>query len=370
VNRFPIRCKITNDGATARVDVYDDIGGGFFGGVSATDFAGALAGVRGQLEVHINSGGGVVWDGIAIASAIRGHKGRVTTVVDGLAASVASVIAQAGAERVMTPGSMLMIHDAYSALEGNAAEMGKMAQTLDQVSDNLAGEYASRAGGSQSGWRDRMRAETWYTAEEAVAAGLADRVDGRNAVLPQGFDLAAYHMPAQIAASLRTLTVAQEVGVAREQWKATAATVAAASCAELGHQCCQDAAAAQNLLRSIVRDEIRSAVAPVLGADKYNADDRRRMAASGQAMDDGSYPVADAEDLSNAIQAVGRGGADHDAIRKHIMQRAAAIGHSSDIPDNWNSDGSLKTSPDNRSEAQFLAYLAGEIDQLDAGKEQ
>ena len=80
-----------------------------------------------------------MWDGIAIASAIRDHQGPVTTVVDGLAASIASVIAQAGRKRVMAPGSMMMIHDAFGLCAGPASEMTAMAETLDKVSDNLAG---------------------------------------------------------------------------------------------------------------------------------------------------------------------------------------------------------------------------------------
>ena len=75
---------------------------------------------------------------------------------------------------------------------------------------------------------------------------------------------------------------------------------------------------------------------------KYNADDLRRMAANGQAMKDESYPIADKEDLDRAIRAVGRGGADHDAIRRHIISRAKSLGASSEIPDNWGADGSLK----------------------------
>ena len=417
--KYPIKCRISNDGSSTRVDVYDDIGGGglFSNGVSASDFAGTLAGVRGPLDVHINSGGGVVWDGLAIANAIRNHKGRVTTVVDGLAASIASVIAQAGTERVVQPGAMLMIHDAFAPFEGNAAEMAKMAQTLDQVSGNLAEQYAARAGGSAAAWREKMRAETWFTAEEAVAAGLADRVAGVGAELPQGFDLAAYHLPTAIAASLRSLPVK----AAAEQ-----------SCAEMGHQCCRDAAAATNLLRTLIRDELRndtvSTHPPMSGththghydgedgdhthehthagdadhtgpvhapshdfdgdgdddtspsgdtdhdyvpanyitrtirnADKYNADDRKRMAANGQALPDGSYPIADEEDLHNAIHAVGRGSNNsHDTIRRHIIKRAKALGLSSAIPDNWDAGGGNDSSADNRSAARFLALVGRE----------
>ena len=98
MNVYPIKCQIRAEAGITRVDVYDDIGeGGWFSeGVSAKSFAAQMAGVKGALEVHINSGGGDVFDGISIGNAIRAHKGKVTTVVDGLAASIASVITQAG----------------------------------------------------------------------------------------------------------------------------------------------------------------------------------------------------------------------------------------------------------------------------------
>ena len=208
---LPIKCRIRAEASTTRVDVYDDIGGGgFFGGISASDFAGQMSKVKGALEVHINSGGGDVFDGITISNAIRAHKGPVTTIVDGIAASIASVIAQAGVDRVMQPGSMMMIHDAFGGCIGNAAEMAKMAATLDQVSNNLADIYAAHSGQSAEQWRDAMRAETWYTADEAVAAGLADRVGDGDAELPASLDLAAFSsVPGRIAAQLRTLPKAK-----------------------------------------------------------------------------------------------------------------------------------------------------------------
>ena len=207
MNVYPIKCQIRAQADTTRVDVYDDIGGGgwFDEGLTAKSFAAQLAGVKGGLEVHINSGGGDVFDGIAIGNAIRAHKGPVTTVVDGLAASIASVIAQAGQNRVAEPGSMMMIHDAFGMCVGDAAEMTQFASTLDKVSGNIAAVYADRAGGDAAGWRTVMKAETWYTAEEAVAAGLADRVGDGGAELPAGLDLAAYAMPGRIAAALRSL---------------------------------------------------------------------------------------------------------------------------------------------------------------------
>ena len=76
---------------------------------------------------------------------------------------------------------------------------------------------------------------------------------------------------------------------------------------------------------------------------KYNADDRKKMAKDGSAMPDGSFPIADVEDLKSAIRAVGRAGADHDAVRRHIVRRAKALGKSALIPSNWGDDGSLKS---------------------------
>lgn len=211
---YPIRCQIrAAESGVTRVDVFDDIGeGGWFSeGLTAKAFSAQLAKVKGALEVHINSGGGDVFDGIAIGNAIRAHKGPVTTVVDGLAASIASVIAQAGQDRVVQPGSMLMIHDAFGMTVGNAAEMRQMAETLDKVSDNIAELYASRSGtGSAASWRDEMRGEKWYTADEAVAAGLADRAGDGSAELPPGLDLAAFSaVPGRIAARLRSMPQAQ-----------------------------------------------------------------------------------------------------------------------------------------------------------------
>lgn len=211
---YPMKCRISAEGGVTRVEIYDDIGEGswFSDGISAKGFAAQLAAIKGPLDVHINSYGGDVADGVTIASNIRSYKGFKKTVVDGFACSIASVIAQAGDERVMQPGSMMMIHDALSLCVGNAAEMRGEADVLDKHSDNIASIYAGRAGGSVEQWRDTMRATAWYTADEAVAAGLADRVGDGKAAIPAGLDLdvAAFEMiPGRIAARLRALPQAQ-----------------------------------------------------------------------------------------------------------------------------------------------------------------
>jgi ATP-dependent protease ClpP protease subunit len=210
--------RFRNEAGANRVDIFDDVGSdGWGGGMSAGDFAGKLAGVKGPLTVGINSAGGDVFDGLAIYNAISSYPGPVTTVVDGLAASIASVIFQAGQTRVMMPGAMAMVHDAFAVCAGNEAEMTAMAATLAKVSDNLAGVYASRCGGTAQQWRQVMRAETWYTADEAVASRLADRVGQGAAVLPAGLDLAAhYAVPGRIAAALRSMPRAADAPAAGE----------------------------------------------------------------------------------------------------------------------------------------------------------
>jgi ATP-dependent protease ClpP protease subunit len=208
---FPMRCRVTAQAASTRIDIYDDIGeGGWFAeGLSAKAFAAQMNPLTGPLDVHINSYGGDVADGIAIANTIRNHKGPKTTVVDGFACSIASVILQAGDQRIVEPGSMTMIHDASAGCSGNASDMRDTADWLDKNSDNLADIYASRAGGTAQQWRATMRKDTWYTADEAVAAGLADKVGSGSAVLPVGVDVTAFAtVPGRIAAQMRALPFA------------------------------------------------------------------------------------------------------------------------------------------------------------------
>lgn len=167
----PIRVTNLDDGTT-RVDLFDEIG---FFGVTAQDFVDELLDIDAEtIELHVNSPGGDVFDGVAIMNALADHPATVNVVVDGLAASAASFIAMAGDSVKMNRGSQLMIHDAAGMCFGNAAEMESMRALLDRISDTIASLYAERAGGETAGWRDLMRAETWYSAAEAVTAGLAD----------------------------------------------------------------------------------------------------------------------------------------------------------------------------------------------------
>lgn len=155
--------------------------GGFWFGFDAESVASQLRELDvDAITVRLHSPGGNAMDGIAISNLLRNHRAQVTVVVDGLAASAASVIALGGDEIVMSPGSQFMLHDASLLTYGNAAQLRSDADWIDKQSQNYAGIYAGRAGGAAEEWRAAMTADngngTWYTAEEAVSAGLADRV--------------------------------------------------------------------------------------------------------------------------------------------------------------------------------------------------
>jgi ATP-dependent protease ClpP protease subunit len=167
--------RVTNaaDPDEAEVMIYDEVGGWW--GTTADDLIAELKGITSpKMRVRINSPGGSVFEGIAIANALRAHPASVTVQVDAVAASIASVIAMAGDRIEMAPNSMMMIHDASGMCWGNASDMEDMAELLDLISDNIADAYAQRAGGTREEWRARMRSETWYLPEDAVENGLAD----------------------------------------------------------------------------------------------------------------------------------------------------------------------------------------------------
>ena len=165
--------------------------------MSAKEFAAALDDLDDDTEeirLHINSPGGSVFEGIAMMNALRNHPARIVATVDGIAASAASFLAVSADELVMSRNSELMIHDAWGLVIGNATDMREMAELLDKFSDNIASIYAEKTGGDTETWRAAMSAETWYSADEAVEAGLADRVDlKRKADAKDRFDLSIFN---------------------------------------------------------------------------------------------------------------------------------------------------------------------------------
>jgi ATP-dependent protease ClpP protease subunit len=173
-----------------------------------------------SIDVRINSPGGDVFDGIAIHNAIANHRAKVRVTVDGVAASIASVIAMAADPYdkatdtggiVMARGSQMMIHEGHTVAVGAAADMRKQADLLDTVSDTIAGFYAERAGGTVGDWRNRMRSETWYSAEEAVQAGLADEVAVPSRTIKATWDLSVFNYAGRRNAPAPDLTEAVPV---------------------------------------------------------------------------------------------------------------------------------------------------------------
>ncbi len=164
------------DPVQAEVWLYDDIG---WFGTTAGDFASALADVTAPgIKLHVASLGGDIFDGIAIFNSLRTHPARITVQVDSMAASIASVIAQAGDERTMMTGSQMMIHNAHGPAHVDAEGHRDYADILDKQSEIIAAIYAERAGDGRKKphFRAMMNAETWLSADEAVAEGLADSV--------------------------------------------------------------------------------------------------------------------------------------------------------------------------------------------------
>ena len=162
----------------AEVFVYGAIGD-WYGDVNAADFVQALAGITAPaIDLRVNSPGGLVFDAVAIYTALQEHSARVDVRIDGIAASAASFIAQAGDTIQIAKPARMMIHDAQGLTIGGPAEHREMLNLLDDLSDMIAEIYADRAGGTVADWRTPMMATTWYSAAAAVEAGLADTIAG------------------------------------------------------------------------------------------------------------------------------------------------------------------------------------------------
>jgi ATP-dependent Clp protease protease subunit len=134
------------------------------------------------INVSINSPGGSVFDGISIYNMLKNHKATINVSVEGLAASIASVIAMAGDTLTMNTGSMLMIHNPWTFTQGNANELRDTADLLDKLGGNAIDIYSKRTGIDDATIQSIMDAETWLTADEAVDQGWADSINEQPAV--------------------------------------------------------------------------------------------------------------------------------------------------------------------------------------------
>lgn len=169
--------KITAKANKAKILIYEQIGEDFFGeGVSAKKFVNELDGLNvSSIDLHINSPGGSVFDGTSIYNALVAHDAVVNVTVDGIAASIASVIAMAGDTIEMPENSLLMIHDPSALVMGTAKDMEKMAETLGKIKGGMIKAYQTKLAMDDDEISEMMSSETWLTANEAAELGIVDK---------------------------------------------------------------------------------------------------------------------------------------------------------------------------------------------------
>lgn len=189
------RMQADDDARTAEVFIYDAIG---FWGVEAETFVRELNDLDvDTIHLRINSPGGSVFDGSAIYNALIRHKASVITHIDGLAASMASIIALAGERVEMSANAFFMIHEPWGMTIGTAEDMRKQAEILDKLAANAVQLYAKKSGLSEADVVEAMAAETWYSATEAKEAGFIDVIvdaedDEESMRASAGFDLSVF----------------------------------------------------------------------------------------------------------------------------------------------------------------------------------
>lgn len=162
----------------ADLHIFDEIS---HWGILADDFRQELDAVTAPtINLHLNSPGGYVDDGIAIYNILKAHPAQVNVYIPGIAASIATVIAMAGDRIVIAPHARMMIHNAWVMAQGDSEAFRDLAAQLDRSNQNIASIYSERAGGDIEHWLGLMKDTTWFSHDEAVSAGLADEVGRAN----------------------------------------------------------------------------------------------------------------------------------------------------------------------------------------------
>jgi len=166
----------------AEIWIYEMIGEDFWSGdgITAKDFQKELAEIKAsEIDLHINSPGGDVFDGNTIYNLLKSHSAKITTYIDGLAASIASVIALAGEKVYMAENALFMVHNPWGVAMGQASDMRKMADTLDKVRDSMTTIYVTKTGKENKEINSLLEDETWMNADEALEAGFVDEISGK-----------------------------------------------------------------------------------------------------------------------------------------------------------------------------------------------
>jgi len=184
--------------------IYEQIGAGFWSdGIGAKQFAKDLKdlGDLDDLDIRINSEGGSVFEGQAIYTQLKNHKAKKTVYIDGLAASIASVIAMAGDTIIMPENATMMIHDPWTMAMGNAEDMRKSADALDIIKLGIIAAYRNKSGMSDEEISRLMSDETWMSAQDALDKGFADEVGAGMKIAAKAFDFSKFKkVPGSIAA--------------------------------------------------------------------------------------------------------------------------------------------------------------------------
>ncbi len=172
--------EIRNKSATkAEILIYGAIGASMWeDSISAKQFSEELKKLPDTVKdivLRINSPGGDVFEGYAIANRIKQHPAKFTVYIDGLAASIASIIAIAGDEVVIGEGAQLMVHKSWTMAFGNSKDLENVIQRLEDIDEQLISLYVKRTGRSRAEIRDMVEKETWLSADEAVEYGFADK---------------------------------------------------------------------------------------------------------------------------------------------------------------------------------------------------
>lgn len=203
------------------LDIFDVIGADIFGfGITAAMVKDAIDQNPScsSISINMNSPGGDAFEGVAIYNTLKQSGKPVNINVVGLAASAASIVSMAGDTVVMNLGTQMMIHGAMALCAGFAADMRKMADTLDQVSGSIADIYVNETGLSNRRITEMMNAETWLSADEAVQNGFATSTGASNSV-QNTFDLSHFkNAPKELLEEKKTVigTLVVDVKVANE----------------------------------------------------------------------------------------------------------------------------------------------------------
>lgn len=329
-NWFAFKAEGQGTGGGKSVDVYIF---GYIGSleISARSFIEELKGLDAdEINLHINSPGGSVFDGIAIQNSLRHHKAKVTVHIDGLAASIASIIALAGDEIRIAENAYVMIHNPASIVWGDAREMLKEAELLDKIADGLAGDYSRKMGITVAEARALMDEETWYLGQEAVDAGFADATFAGNQATAQfKADRVSAKIPADaVSRFFKAGNPHNQEGKTMRKDEKKDGEVPAAVTA--GQEKVETTAAAQPAA------EVSAAVEAALKVDRQRQADIRAL---GKRFG-----------FTDAAEEFAAGGKSLEEFRAHILDKS---------PDDWRSTLAIKNPATQESESDSAATADG-----------